>query len=425
MTDWTRTARVLRRAGFGASGAEIDAAVAQGVDRWLDSALADAPEPQYPALEAVPLPGGNASQEERQRYRQALAEQGRVLAAWWVRQMATSATPVAERLTFGWHQHWATSLSKVRLAPAMLRQQRTFRSAGLGSFTTLAQALVTDPALMFYLDAQQNTAAAPNENLARELMELFCLGVGGGYTETDVKEAARALTGWRITPAGPVLDPRRHDGGTKTLLGRTGPLDAPAAVDAILAAPAHPVHLATRWWRQLASPEPPPPPTLARLLAAYGPGRSLRALFRAVLTDPAFEAAAGSVVLSPVEWVVGSLRVLKVPVTDQVAMLALATLRGLGQVPLQPPNVSGWPSGQAWLSTASAQTRAAAAQRLVRAADLAVVADAAPAARTDALAHLLGLPSFTARTLTALQTAKGDPAALTAIGLVSPEYQVA
>ena len=116
---------------------------------------------------------------------------------------------------------------------------------------------------------------------------------------------------------------------------------------------------------------------------------------------------------------------LKVPVTDQVAMLALATLLGLGQVPLQPPNVSGWPSGQAWLSTASAQTRAAAAQRLVRAADLAVVADAAPAARTDALAHLLGLPSFTARTLTALQTAKGDPAALTAIGLVSPEYQVA
>ena len=169
----------------------------------------------------------------------------------------------------------------------------------------------------------------------------------------------------------------------------------------------------------------PPPPTLARLLAAYGPGRSLRALFRAVLTDPPFEAAAGAVVLSPVEWVVGSLRVLKVPVTDQVAMLALATLRGLGQVPLQPPNVSGWPSGQAWLSTASAQTRAAAAQRLVRAADLAVVADAAPAARTDALAHLLGLPSFTARTLTALQTAKGDPAALTAIGLVSPEYQVA
>ncbi len=425
MTEWTRTARILRRTCFGACGSDIDAVVNTGLDRWLDAALSTPAEPTYPTFVPIEAPGKGASMEERQKNRAALAEQNRALLTWWVGQMATTTRPVTERLTFGWHQHWATSVSKVKLAPAMLTQQQTLRRTGLGSFTSMAHALVTDPALMVYLDAQDNTKAAPNENLARELMELFCLGVGNGYTETDVKEAARALTGWRITPKGATFDPKRHDAGTKTLLGVTGALDTRGAVDAILAAPGHPRHLATRWWHQLASPDAPPSDTLARLTSAYGPGRDLRALFRAIVTDPAFEAAAGSLVLSPVEWVVASLRTLNVPATDQMLMAATATLRSLGQVPLQPPNVSGWPSGQAWLSTASAQTRAVAAQRLAKAADLSAVANAAPAARPDALAHLLGLPGFTRRTRTALDTAKGDPVRLTAIALVSPEYQVA
>ena len=424
MTEWTRTARVLRRAGFGASGAEIDAATSQGLDRWLDTALADAPEPTYPTITVIPPPADKASTEERQKYRQALADQGRVLLEWWLGRMLSSRTPVAERLTFGWHDHWATSISKVRFAAAMLAQQRTFRRTGLGSFTTMAKAMVVDPALMVYLDAQQNTKAAPNENLARELMELFTLGVGGGYTETDVKEAARALTGWRITDAGAVFEPKRHDDGVKNLLGVTGRLDAASAVDAILAAPAHPGFLATRWWRQLASPDAPPPDTLTRLTTAYGAGRDVRALVRALLVDPAFDRATGSVVQNPIEWVVGSMRTLKVATTEQSIRLALGTLRSLGQVPLQPPNVSGWPRGQAWLSTASAQTRVRAAQQLVKNADLTPVANASAAARTDALAHLLGLDHFTQRTLTALQTAKGNPAALAAIALVSPDYQV-
>lgn len=424
MSDWTRTAQVLRRACFGGPGTQVDTVAAQGLDRWLDAALADAPEPEYPTFSTVPPPGQKATLEEKQAYRQALADQGVTLAQWWVRQLLSSTAPLNERIVFGWHGHWATSISKVRFASAMLDQHRTFRRTGLGSFTAMAKAMVTDPALMVYLDAQQNTKAAPNENLARELMELFTLGVGGGYTETDVKEAARALTGWRLTGNGSAFDPKRHDDGTKTLLGVTGNLDAPAAVDAILAAPAHPKFLATRWWGQLASSEPPPPETLARLTAAYGSGRDLRALFRAILTDPGFGAAVESRVQSPVEWVVGSLRTLKVPVTDNVVKSALVTMRALGQVPLQPPNVSGWPSGQAWLSTASAQTRAAAAQTFSKAANLSGVADAAPASRNDALAHTLGLERFTPRTLSALQQAKGNPVMLTAIGLVSPEYLV-
>ncbi len=426
MTEWTRTARVLHRACFGASGAEIDAAVATGIGRWLDGALADAPAPTYPSFPVVAEPGKNATQEERKKYREALNDQGKQLTTWWVKQMATTAHPAQERILFGWHQHWATSISKVKLAPAMLLQHQTLRRTSLGSFTTMTSELVKDPALMYYLDAQQNTKAAPNENLARELMELFCLGVGSGYTETDVKEAARALTGWKLDDrVGASFDPKRHDDGSKTLLGVTGRLDTQGAVETILAAKAHPVHVATRWWHHLASPEGPSAETLSRLLAAYGPGRDLRALFRALYTDPEFDKAAGAMVLSPVEWVVGTLRTLKIPASDQVIMAALATLRSLGQLPLQPPNVSGWPSGQAWLSTASAQTRAGAAQRLAKAADLAPIANAKAASRPEALAHLLGLEKFTPRTLAALDTAKGDPVRLTAIALVSPEYQVA
>ncbi len=425
MTDWKHTARVLRRASIGASGAEIDAAAAMGIDRWLDTALADSPEPVYPDLPIIDPPGKGATQDQRLAYNRALGDQARLLLSWWVRQMLTTSTPVAERLLLGWHAHWATSISKVKQPRAMLAQNRTLRRTGLGSFTAMANAMVTDPALMIYLDAQQNTKAAPNENLARELMELFCLGVGSGYTETDVKEAARALTGWRVGPAGATFDPRRHDDGLKTLLGVTGKLDAPAAVAAILASPAHPALVARRWWKQLASPESPPPATLTRLTSAYGSGRDSRALIRAVLTDPAFDAAAGSMVLSPVEWVVGAARTLHVPATDQVVMTLTGAMRALGQVPLQPPNVSGWPSGQAWLSTASAQTRAATAQRLARAADLGTLTDTPAAGRVDALAHLLGLTGFSPRTISALATAKGNPVTLTAIGLISPEYQVA
>lgn len=429
--EWTRASRVARRASFGANGATVDQVVATGVDTWVTQALtpgaadpgvAATPAPSLPPV--PPLPD-NATQAQRQERNKLIEQRRDAVETWWLARMLKAKNPVPERVTFGWHDHWATSASKVRDSRLMLKQNETLRATGLRSFTDMAHAMVVDPAMLEWLDGRRNVKGSPNENLARELMELFCLGVGGGYSEQDVKEAARALTGWRVSDDGSaVLEPKRFDAGAKTVFGKTGPLDAHGLVDLVLAQPAHPRFLASRWWRQLASEDAPGPDVIARLVAAYGPGRDSRALLRALLLDPGFVAARGTLVLAPVDWLVGSARALGVPATDATVTEIKKALRQLGQVPLQPPNVAGWPHGAAWLSTASAQTRAAVAQRLVKAADIRAVADQPAAQRVDAAVHLLGLPSVTARTRDAMNAAGGRPADLVATLLISPDYLV-
>ncbi len=432
-TDWATTARLLRRSGFGATGSEVDAAVRTGTGQWLDAALAADPStdpgvrstpPPTPA--AVPEGGKDQTREQRQKRNEVVRTNRAAATAWWLRRMATTGQPLVEKVTFGWHSHFATDIHKVRDARMMLAQNATLRRLGRGSFTDLARAMVVDPAMLVWLDGQKSTAKAPNENLSREFMELFTLGHGNGYTEQDVREGARALTGWKVTADGTAhLLRARRDTGSKTVLGHTGDLDAEGFVDAVLAQPASAGFVATRWWQLLLSPIAPTAEQLARVTAAYGPGRDLGAMFRAILTDPAMVASAGSVVVSPVEWAVGAVRALKVPLTDDKQAAALvSTLNGLGQVPFAPPNVSGWPSGQAWLSTAAAQTRLRAATRMAGAGDLDVIGSTAPGSRVDAVAHLLGIPSLSDRSVAALRTVASDPVKLVAAALVSPEYLV-
>lgn len=419
----------MRRAAWGVPGGAVDHAAAN-VEAWLDDALTSGDDPGVratppPTFGALPEVTATSTREQKQARKDAMRQQGEQLLTWWLTRMLSAQRPVVERLTFGWHQHWATSLTKVRSAPLMLGQNELLRRSALGSVTDLTRSMVMDPALMIWLDAEKNTKAAPNENLARELMELFTLGVGGGYTETDVKQSARALSGWRVADDGTVSrDPKRSDPGPETVLGVTGTLTPQALVDAILASPSHPRHLATRWWHQLASSTTPSDDVLGRLMAAYGPGRDAKALFRAILTDPAFAASTGTIVASPVDWVMGSMRTLAVPVSADAVTQVRATLRNLGQLPLFPPNVSGWPSGASWLSTAAAHTRAAAALRMAKAANLAGVADAPAASRVDAVSHLLALDHFSDRTREALALAKGDPVRLVATALISPDYLV-
>lgn len=174
----------------------------------------------------------------------------------------------------------------------------------------------------------------------------------------------------------------------------SGPIDTAQFVSIVLAQPSSPRFVASRWWRLLAAPGEPPAPTLARLIAAYGSKRDLSALFRAIFTDPAFAAAQGSLVASPVEWYVGAARALRSPTDDKTltrsapAPCCVSSVRSR----LLPPSVGGWPAGSAWLSTAAAVIWQRAAGQLVKSGKIAPVADAAPAARIDAAAHLLGLP---------------------------------
>ena len=347
---------MLRRTGFGTTGAEVDAAVSQGIARYGETILTADPA-NDPGARATPRPdvapiaplAGNASMAQRMRRDQQRSAQQQALTAWWVRRMVTVTQPFGEKLTFCWHNHFATAASKVANPAWMLSQNDKLRTLGRGNFHTLAYSMITDAAMLRWLDGEENTAQAPNENLAREFMELFTLGHGDAYTETDVRQGARALTGLRVNPDGTTwVDPMVHDGGTKTILGVTGPLGAAGFVDAVLAQPGSAGFVVMRTWGQLVSDSPPAPEIVDRLVAAYGGGLDLAAMLTAMLTAPEFVAAHGTSVVAPIEWVIGAARALRLPVkTDVETQRLLRILNELGQVPFQPPSVGGWPSGMA------------------------------------------------------------------------------
>ncbi len=373
----------------------------------------------------------NSSVATREAAQLARKNQIQSVINWWVARMVAAQHQFTEKLIFFWHGHWATSVQKVKSGPMMLAQLDTFRRDGHGDFAVFVKAMLRDPALIVWLDGQENTAKAPNENLARELMELFTLGIGA-YTEVDVKQAARALTGWTINRASltSVFVARRHDAGTKTILGKTANFDADSFADLLMAQPAHPAHIAQRMWFRFASGASMTPSVQARLVAAYGSGRDITALARAVFTDEAFPDTKGQLVKQPVEWIVGALRQLEVdPVhlTDDRKRFLLGGFNALGQVPLQPPSVGGWPAGPAWLNTSATQTRLRLATSFANAASARAVAPlngGTEQATLDALARLLAVDAWTDRTKAALRLALGDPRKLLAVGLVSPEYTV-
>jgi uncharacterized protein (DUF1800 family) len=429
--QWMTVARVLRRAGFGITGPEVDAAAGQDWPAYVDTMLAGAPETDagaiatpMPQLEPLRAPGKGATPAARKEFNHQISEQEGILSSWWLRRMVAVRQPVHEKLTLLWHNHFATSAQKVRSAAHMATQNQKLRTLSLGDFRTLAYAMLTDAAMLRWLDGQANTAKAPNENLAREFMELFALGHGNGYTEDDVRAGARALTGWVIDADGHTsLAAKRHDAAAKTLFGVTGNFDAAGFCDTVLAQPKSAEYVAGRLWRQLAADEPPSPQVLARLVSAYGPGRDLRALTRAILTDDEFTASRSAVVNTPIEWLVGVMRALRVPMDrPEVLKMADTTLKALGQRPFYPPSVGGWPHGQVWLSTASADARLRAASRLARFGDLSGIESVAPADRVDAVAYWLGIGTWTDRSADALEPLVGRPPQLVAAAVNTPEY---
>ncbi|MFI5896862.1 DUF1800 family protein [Actinoplanes sp. NPDC051513] len=425
MTDRHVVAHILRRLTFGPTAAEVDAALRDGLPATVDRLFAPAAV-AFPALGPDPVRSlaKGASREERQKARQAATQQATEALAWWAGQMAAHGGSAAEKLTFFWHGHWATSVQKVRSAGLMLEQQKTLRRYGVGTTGPLVRAMLRDPALILWLDGQKNTRKAPNENLAREVMELFTLGVGH-YTEDDVKAAARVLTGWVVdrTTGTSRLDAKRHATAPVTLLGRAGPFDVDGFADLLVRHPAHVPFLAGRVWLRYGSTSQPAPAALSAALSAAG--NDVTAMLRALALDPAFPQTAGHLVKQPVEWVVGAVRQLGVDPAKGRKQI-LAGLRALGQVPFRPPSVGGWPAGEAWLTTAAAQARLRTGQALAALAPAVLedLAEAATADRLDALARLLAVDAWTGRTAAVLTPAAKDPRRLLAIGLATPEYTV-
>jgi uncharacterized protein (DUF1800 family) len=424
---------LVRRTGFGATGPAVDAALKLGAAEYVRVALAtqsaqDAggratPRPQLPLIAKA---GKSAAAADKKKANTTRREQMVALGSWWLRRMVAVHQPFEEKLTFCWHNHFATSATKVKSGALMGAQNDTLRRLGRGGFTAFAQAMLVDPAMLLWLDGQKNTVKGANENLAREFMELFALGHGDGYTEDDVRNGARALTGWRIDAAGHAeFRPQLHDQTTKTVLGVTANLDQVGFANAVLARPVSAQFVATRLYHQFVSNGDPDGATVARLISAYGSGRDLHALMQTMLTDPSFAGAADSYVIGPVEWLVGVLRALGMPVPDDAtAKRLLAGLRRLGQLPFFPPDVSGWPSGQAWMSTAAAETRMQVASKLTATADLSGIAEVAVGERIDAVGYRLGVGRWSARSLAALKPVAAKPGTLLAVAVNTPEYLV-
>ncbi|RKN20999.1 DUF1800 domain-containing protein [Micromonospora musae] len=432
MTEREAVAHLLRRATFGPTAEEVDAAERAGYPATLnrlltpsgtDRGAAATPTPTLGPDPAAQLEKG-ASREQRQQANQQRREQVTAVTDWWLDRMVAAEHQTDEKLLFFWHGHWATSVQKVRSASLMLRQLDTLRRLGRGPLAPLVEAMVRDPALILWLDGQKNTRKAPNENLARELMELFTLGIGGGYTEADVKEGARALTGWVVDRRTAVarFEARRHDKAPKTILGSRGTFDAGSYARLLAGHPEAARFIAGRLWFRYAGADVPPPEGIT--------GPDTVTVLRRLFTAPTFPQTRDRLVKQPVEWLVGAARQLGVrpsALPEQGRRQLMAGLNALDQMPLRPPSVGGWPAGTAWLTTSSLQARLRLANQLAGAAAPAVLArlTAAPTAgRPDALARLLVVDRWSARTRAALTPLADDPRRLLVTGLVSPEYAV-
>jgi len=369
---------LLNRAGFGAQPREIAeyAALArtEAVERLLAgmTRAARTPAPDWTRDAIVPPRElRRASPEERKRFQAQEIRRGFELRTWWLEEMLHTRSPLTERMTLFWHNHFVSSQQKVRYARLMYEQNVLLRRHAGGRFEELLHAIAKDPAMVIYLDSASNRKGKPNENFAREVMELFTLGEGQ-YTESDVREAARAFTGWSIDPDSGDFRwrPGLHDDGTKTVLGRTGRFDGDAVLDLLLERPQTAEFVVAKLWRELVSPEPDPA-ELRRIAQKFRLSNyEIRVALRELLLAPAFWAPENRAALikSPVDLVVGTMRALDFQVGDALP-LALAVAQ-LGQNLFAPPNVRGWPGGEAWINSATLLARKGLAERVFRADEM-------------------------------------------------------
>ncbi len=340
---WGRplAAHLYRRAGFGATSSELDQAVTAGMAATIHRLCT----PQLPTDDFT-----STSDLLAQR---ATTSDVTDLAGWWLYRMLRTNDPLLEKLTLFWHGHFATSASKVTQLGMMLDQNQLLRAGGRGRFESLVSGISRDPAMLNYLDSTSNRRIHPNENYARELMELFTLGVGH-YTETDIKELARAFTGWEILGDRFHFDSSQHDTGVKTFLGRSGNFNGDEAVRVVLEQPAAPRFIARKLLRFFVCDEPAAPDALVEPLAKqlraadFQIAPVLATLFRSNLFFS--EAAIGRKIKSPVELAVGLLRSLGA--TTSLTLLARGVAK-LGLALFQPPNVKGWDGGRMWVNSST------------------------------------------------------------------------
>jgi uncharacterized protein (DUF1800 family) len=355
-----RIVHLHRRAGFAATWDELQRDLKDGPEASITRLLEG-------KARCRGVPGNFAAFADRLADLALAAPEPNRLKGWWVYRMLFGPDPLTERLTLMWHDHFATGNLKVNDLALMRRQNETFRSLGRAPFGRLLHAMLRDPALLVWLDAPENTKGHPNENLARELMELFTLGIGP-YSEDDVKQAARALTGWKLVDDEARFVPIRHDAGTKTILGRTGAFDADGLARLLLEHPATARRLAWRLCHEFFGEGA----VDDGAIGAMAEGLRARDLdigwgVATVLRSRRFfePADLGRRVSSPIEYAVGAVRALEMFDPSPSTPVLADWCGRLGQDLFDPPNVGGWPGGRAWITTRSAIGRANLAAALI------------------------------------------------------------
>lgn len=421
--------RLFHRFGFGPRPGEYADALKRGVVATrnqllnppaIDHGLALVSSPTLKDLGNFPPTGSPV----RAAFDMDMRTQRQALTLWWLDRMALADHGLTERMTWFWHGHWATSIGKVEYALPMFNQNQTLRTFALGDFATQARTMILDGALQYWLDGGANTVAAPNENLAREFMELFTLGVDR-YFETDVQAVARGLTGYRVVRSNGTVSfiSKIHDSTTFNILGTQGSFNATQISDLVVSRDDCTQFISDRiWFRFISSTIPRPESNPIKTAFA---SRDISKTITAVATSDAMSDPQYSLVKSPVEWLVGLCRALRI-IPSQLAKpeQVISFLDKLGQVPFVPPNVGGWPSGEAWLTAASAQYRLQVAQSLLVHGDITPIKSVTPTLRFSAVSDLLGVANWSLRSERAIRDASGDPTRVLLLAASSPEYIV-
>jgi uncharacterized protein (DUF1800 family) len=338
----SQVAHLLRRAGFGATDAELDQYTALGFagalerilyPEQLDDSAADQ------SLAPLTTDLGDPKKIESAKF-------------WWFSRMLDTQRPLQEKMTLFWHNHFATANSKVANSVLMLQQIQLFRDNGLGSFETLLQKVTRDPAMLIWLDNRLNRKGSPNENYAREVQELFTVSIGN-YTEQDIHEAARAFTGHTLDKTlNYTFNKAQHDAGVKTFQGQTGNFDADDILGILVRNPATARFLTTKLFTYFVY-DNPDSSTIDRLANTFvSTNFDMRSVLRDLFSGPEFlsSQAFHGQIKQPVDLMVGSLKALNV---QNVGPDVTQFLRRMGQDLLNPPDVSGWRGGAAWINSST------------------------------------------------------------------------
>lgn len=378
MTDFELLKHLHNRAGFGATASEIqpylEVPYESSVEQLLSSTSTTTIIPPPDWIGELPPSKRfrkQLSREERKQFRKKIRARHMELKAWWLNELIETPNPLIEKMTLFWHNHFTSSLKKVKWPNFIYQQNILFRSHCMGNFGRLLHAVSRDPAMLIYLDNVSNNKDKPNENFARELLELFTLGEGN-YTEHDVREAARAFTGWKVRrqTAEYRFVRKKHDFGSKVFLGKTGKLDGDDIIKRLLEHPRTAKTITAKLWKEFVSLTPNDAKIYHLAEIFRSNNYEIKPVLKAIFLSPEFVDSSnyGTLIKSPMELTIGTIRQLQIHVHDVIPIARYN--RRLGQDIMDPPTVKGWPGGKRWISADTLLARQAFLQKLSRGRDM-------------------------------------------------------